>query len=170
VLAGVTERTRLALLDHVTSQTGLVLPIRRLVRELDACGVDTLVTVRRAGRVDLASMISELPTTRATAKWLAHPGRRLHVRADLASACGRWSSATVPTRRAPTGRAFTSSSIGSARTTRPRCCACRRRSASWEACCLAAGRSCADATGSLPCRRATSSAARWASNRRAPTR
>ena len=43
VLNRVTARTRLAFLDHVTSQTGLVLPIARLVQELAGCGVDTLV-------------------------------------------------------------------------------------------------------------------------------
>jgi isopenicillin-N epimerase len=43
VLARVTRRTRLALFDHVTSQTGLVLPIQKLVRELEARGIQTLV-------------------------------------------------------------------------------------------------------------------------------
>jgi isopenicillin-N epimerase len=43
VVARVTTRTRLALLDHVTSPTGLVLPIERLVAELGRLSVDTLV-------------------------------------------------------------------------------------------------------------------------------
>jgi isopenicillin-N epimerase len=43
VLAAVTPRTRLALFDHVTSPTALVFPIDRLVRELGARGVETLI-------------------------------------------------------------------------------------------------------------------------------
>jgi isopenicillin-N epimerase len=43
VLNAVTTKTRLALLDHVTSQTGLVFPIERLVHELARRGVETLV-------------------------------------------------------------------------------------------------------------------------------
>jgi isopenicillin-N epimerase len=43
ILERVTPRTRLALIDHVTSQTGLVMPIETLVRELHARGVDTVV-------------------------------------------------------------------------------------------------------------------------------
>ena len=43
VLARVTPRTRVALLDHVTSPTGLVLPIQRLVAELSRRSVDSLV-------------------------------------------------------------------------------------------------------------------------------
>lgn len=43
VLAAVTSRTRIAVLDHVTSATGLVLPVERLVRELAARGAETLV-------------------------------------------------------------------------------------------------------------------------------
>jgi len=38
-----TSRTRLALIDHVTSPTGLVLPIAQIVQELAGRGIDTLV-------------------------------------------------------------------------------------------------------------------------------
>jgi len=43
VMAAVSSATRLALLDHVTSPTGLVFPIGRLVAALAERGIDTLV-------------------------------------------------------------------------------------------------------------------------------
>jgi isopenicillin-N epimerase len=43
VLDAVTPRTRLALLDHVSSPTALVFPVAELVRALTARGVDTLI-------------------------------------------------------------------------------------------------------------------------------
>ena len=43
VLEKVTERTRLLLIDHVTSQTALIFPIEQLIDELQRRGIDTLV-------------------------------------------------------------------------------------------------------------------------------
>jgi len=54
VLAAVTPRTRLALLDHVTSATALIFPIARMVAELNARGIETLVDGAHApGQVQL---------------------------------------------------------------------------------------------------------------------
>lgn len=43
VLNAVNAKTRLLLIDHVTSQTGLVFPIEQLVREMHARGVEVLI-------------------------------------------------------------------------------------------------------------------------------
>ena len=43
IVAGVTPATRLALIDHVTSSTALVLPIVRIIAELKKKGIPTLV-------------------------------------------------------------------------------------------------------------------------------
>lgn len=43
VVAKLTPRTRLALIDHVTSPTGLVLPLEHLVGELASRGIEVLV-------------------------------------------------------------------------------------------------------------------------------
>ncbi|PWU12213.1 MAG: aminotransferase [Verrucomicrobia bacterium] len=43
VLKAVSRRTRLALIDHGTSTTGLIFPVATLVRELEGRGVDCLV-------------------------------------------------------------------------------------------------------------------------------
>ncbi len=43
VLDSVTPKTRLALIDHVTSSTGLIFPVQELLHELEARRVDALV-------------------------------------------------------------------------------------------------------------------------------
>ncbi len=54
VLERVTARTRLALIDHISSPTGMVFPIERLARELAARGVELLVDgAHGPGQVEL---------------------------------------------------------------------------------------------------------------------
>jgi len=55
IMQAVTPRTRLALIDHVTSPTGLVLPVERLVPQLEALGIMTLIDgAHGPGMLDLS--------------------------------------------------------------------------------------------------------------------
>jgi isopenicillin-N epimerase len=79
VIAAVMERvspqTRLALLDHITSQTGLIFPIQQLVNQLQQLGVDTLIDGAHAPGM-IALNLPEIGATYYTGnchKWLCAP-------------------------------------------------------------------------------------------------
>jgi isopenicillin-N epimerase len=87
VLDRVTPRTRFALLDHVTSQTGLVLPIEAMVRELRAQGIETLVDAAHApGMLPLeVAAVGAAWYTGNCHKWICAPkgAAFLYTRPDM---------------------------------------------------------------------------------------
>lgn len=86
VLAAVTPKTRLALIDQLTSPTALVFPIDRLVRTLEGRGVPVLVDAAHApGQLPLhLDQTAASFTTGNLHKWVCAPkgSAFLHVRRD----------------------------------------------------------------------------------------
>jgi isopenicillin-N epimerase len=86
LLAGITPRTKLCVVDHISSPTGLVLPIERIVAAVEGAGVPCLVDGAHAVGM-VALQLDRLGASYYVSnchKWLCTPkgSAFLHVRRD----------------------------------------------------------------------------------------
>jgi len=86
LLSAVSKKTKIAIIDHITSATALIQPVEEIVRELEKRGVDTLVDGAHApGSIPLdINNIGAAYYTANCHKWLCTPKSAaiLHVRKD----------------------------------------------------------------------------------------
>ena len=86
VMAKVSPKTKLVLIDHISSQTGLIFPIQELLKKLNNLGIETLIDGAHApGMIPLN--LKEIQATYYTGnchKWLSAPkgAAFLYVRRD----------------------------------------------------------------------------------------
>ncbi|EXM19877.1 hypothetical protein V3481_003384 [Fusarium oxysporum f. sp. vasinfectum] len=88
ILAGVTSRTRFAVIDHIPSRTGVVLPAKQIAKELESRGIDTLIDGAHAPgmiHLDLEDINAAYYVANCH-KWMCAPRGIgfLHVRRDRA--------------------------------------------------------------------------------------